>query len=194
MIKTAKKLTNYFTKAELMLWCASIAFIIVSFLIFDRNEYMTLAASLIGATSLLLNAKGNPLGQLLTITFSLLYGVISFTFAYYGEMIIYLGMTAPMAVFSLVTWLRHPYRGKRSEVAVNHISKKEVIFMFALAAAVTVVFYFVLDAFDTANILPSTVSVTTSFLAVYLTARRSEYFPLAYAANDIVLSSGRSPH
>ena len=59
--------------------------------------------------------------------------------------------------------------------------------MLFLAPAVTAVFYFILDAFDTANIVPSTISVTTSFLAVYLTARRSEYFPLAYAANDIVL-------
>ena len=29
--------------------------------------------------------------------------------------------------------------------------------------------------------------MTTSFLAVYLTFRRSPYFALAYAANDIVL-------
>ena len=35
--------------------------------------------------------------------------------------------------------------------------------------------------------MPSTISVTTSFLAVYLTFRRSPYFALAYAANDIVL-------
>jgi len=41
--------------------------------------------------------------------------------------------------------------------------------------------------FHTANMLPSTLSVTTSFLAVYLTFRRSPYFALAYAANDMVL-------
>jgi nicotinamide riboside transporter PnuC len=29
--------------------------------------------------------------------------------------------------------------------------------------------------------------VTTSFIAVYLTFRRSPYFALAYAANDVVL-------
>ena len=55
------------------------------------------------------------------------------------------------------------------------------------AAAVTAVFYFVLAYCHTANLLPSTVSVTTSFLAVYLTFRRSPYFALAYAANDLVL-------
>ena len=48
-------------------------------------------------------------------------------------------------------------------------------------------FYFVLGYFDTANMLPSTVSIATSFLAVYLTFRRSPYFALAYAANDVVL-------
>ena len=37
------------------------------------------------------------------------------------------------------------------------------------------------------NLIPSTISVTTSFVAVYLTFRRSPYFALAYASNDIVL-------
>ena len=44
------------------------------------------------------------------IVFSLLYGVVSFTFAYYGEMITYLGMTAPMALFALISWMRNPYK------------------------------------------------------------------------------------
>lgn len=48
-------------------------------------------------------------------------------------------------------------------------------------------FYFILSALDTANVIPSTISVTTSFLAVYLSFRRSPFFALAYAANDIVL-------
>ena len=50
----------------------------------------------------------------------------------------------------------------------------------------TLGFYFILDHFHTANMIPSTF-VTTSFFAVYLTFRRSPYFALAYAANDVVL-------
>lgn len=38
---------------------------------------------------LIFNAKGNPFGQLLMIIFSLIYGVISYSFSYYGEMITY---------------------------------------------------------------------------------------------------------
>ena len=148
---------------------------------------MTLAASLIGVTSLIFNAKGNPFGQLLMIVFSILYGIISYSFAYYGEMITYLGMTAPMALFALISWLKNPYKGNKAEVTVNSIKPKEICFMLILTAAVTVIFYFILEHFETANIIPSTLSVTTSFIAVYLTFRRSPYFALAYAANDIVL-------
>jgi len=181
------KLTHYFSKTELTLWSRSILLILLSFLIFDRTNYMTLAASLLGVTSIIINAKGNPIGQLLMVIFSLLYGIISYSFAYYGEMITYLGMTMPMAVFALISWLRHPYNGNRAEVQVNHISKKEVIFMSLLTLFVTLIFYFILATLNTTNLVPSTLSVTTSFLAVYLTFRRSPYFSLAYAANDIIL-------
>ena len=92
-----------------------------------------------------------------------------------------------MALFALVAWLRHPYNGNKAEVQVNRLTGKETVFMAALTAVVTVVFYFLLAAFHTANLLLSTISVTTSFLAVYLTFRRSAYFAIAYAANDIVL-------
>ena len=182
-----KKLFGYFNAREIGLWCGSVAFVLAAFVAFDRTHYLTLAASLIGVTSLIFNAKGNPFGQLLMIVFSLIYGVISLGFAYYGEMMTYLGMTMPMAVFSLLAWLRHPYKGRRNEVEVGRIGKREHIFMWLLTAAVTFAFYFILRYFHTANLFASTLSVTTSFLAVYLTFRRSPYFALAYAANDIVL-------
>lgn len=183
-----KKLVSYFSKLELALWILSVLFITLSFWIFDRESYLTLSASLIGVTSILFNAKGNPIGQALMIAFSLLYGVISYTFSYYGEMLTYLGMTMPMAIFSLISWLRNPYKGNRAEVKVNTIGKAEQVRMWLLTVIVTAVFYFILDAFNTANLIPSTISVTTSFLAVYLTFRRSAAFALAYAANDVVLT------
>lgn len=178
---------RYFTTGELLLWGMSVLAIVLSFLFFDRENTVTLVASLIGVTSLIFNAKGNPLGPLLIIIFSVLYGMISYTFDYYGEMITYLGMSAPMAAFALVSWLRNPYKGNKSQVSVGEVGKKETVFMLALSAVVTFIFYYILDALNTANMIPSTISVTTSFLAVYLTFRRSEYYALAYAANDVVL-------
>ena len=182
-----KKALNYFSKFEIMLWISSISLITVSFLLFDRSSYLTLVASLIGATSLIFCAKGNPIGQMLMIIFGSLYTYISYTFSYYGEMITYLGMSVPMSVFSLISWLKNPFNGNKAEVRVNTIRKKEILFMLMLAFVVTVIFYFILKYFNTANLIPSTFSISTSFTAVYLTARRSPYFALVYALNDIVL-------
>lgn len=178
---------KYFSKLEIVLWSSSVLLIVISFCMFDRENYLTLLASLVGVTSLILSAKGNPLGQLLMVLFSLLYGIISFSFKYYGEMITYLGMTMPMSVIALVSWLKNPYKENKAEVKVKSISKKEIVFMCIGAVVITVLFYFVLEYFGTANIVPSTISVTTSFVAVYLTFIRSPWFALAYASNDVVL-------
>lgn len=181
-----KKL-RYFSKAELALWLSSLSLIIISFILFDRESYLALTASLIGASSLIFCAKGNPFGEFLMIIFSIIYGIISWGFTYYGEVITYLGMTAPMSLFALISWLKNPYGEKKSEVEVNRIKLSETVFMLVLTLAVSFGFYFILKAFKTANLFMSTVSVATSFSAAYLTFRRSPYFALAYALNDLIL-------
>ncbi|MCR4673678.1 MAG: nicotinamide riboside transporter PnuC, partial [Lachnospiraceae bacterium] len=70
-IKAVKK---YFSLFEIGLWVVSVTLITLSFLIFDGENYLTLFASLIGVTAILLNAKGNPIGQFLMILFSFVYG------------------------------------------------------------------------------------------------------------------------
>lgn len=182
-----KKSLSYFTKGELTLWGGSAALVLGAFFWFDRENPLILAASLLGITSLLFSAKGNPFGQVLMVVFSLLYGYISWGFVYYGEMLTYVGMTAPMSLYALVSWLKNPYGSRRSQVKIRRLACWEVLVMALLTLLVTMVFYFILAWFSTRNLLPSTLSVATSFLAVYLTARRSPYFALCYAANDLVL-------
>lgn len=199
-MKPVHPFIHYFTRGERLLWGISVLLILVSFFLFDRSSYLTLSASLIGVTSLIFIAKGNPVGQALMILFSLLYGIISFSFAYYGEMLTYLGMTMPMAIAALVSWLRHPYAGNRTEVEVARLNRKEWFLMWILTVPVTAGFYFILKILHTSNLLPSTLSVTTSFIAVYLTFRRSPYYAIGYAANDLILillwgmASFQDPH
>ena len=182
-----KKFFKYFTWQEWVIWSISVLVIIVSFYIFDRVGYLSLIASLIGISGVMLCGKGNPMGQVLIIVFATLYGIISYSSKLYGEMITYVGMSAPMALLSLISWLKNPYKGNKAEVKVNTLSKKELPLASCLTLAVTIAFYFILRAFGTAQLLVSTVSVATSFAAVYLTFRRSPYYALAYAFNDIVL-------
>lgn len=64
-----KKLNNYFTTFEKILWIGSIVLITGSAVMFGKDGILSVIASLIGATSLLLNAKGNPIGQALGVDF-----------------------------------------------------------------------------------------------------------------------------
>jgi len=178
---------EYFTKYEKLLWASSVLLILCSFFMFDRENYLTLTASLVGATALIYCAKGNPVGQMLMIVFCMIYGWISYTFRYHGEVLTYMCMTFPMSVIGLVSWLKNPFRGNHKEVAVNSITKVDITLMTVLTIAVTIIFYFVLKYLGTANLLVSTFSVTTSFVAVFLSYKRSPYFALGYAFNDIVL-------
>lgn len=176
-----------FTKKEWALWIASLLIVIVSNLVTADFDLLTLAAALIGVTSLIFAAKGNVWAQILMIVFSILYGIISYRFRYWGEMITYLGMTLPMAVWSTITWLRHPSEGNDAEVEIRILHRTQALWITVSCVVVTFVFYLILKALDTPNIVFSTISVVTSFLAAALTMLRSSYYALGYAANDIVL-------
>lgn len=175
-----------FTKWELLIWFGSAAAVTASFLLSPGNDYLTLTAALIGVTALIFVAKGMVLGQILTVVFSVFYGIVSYWLGYYGEMITYLCMTSPIAVLSVISWVRHPYQ-ESSEVEVNRVSKRQVLVMAVLTVMVTAIFYVILGAMGNVNLIVSTVSVTTSFLASFLTFLRSPYYGIGYGANDIVL-------
>ena len=172
---------------EWWLWSISMLIVTVSNLVGGSFDVLPLAATWVGITSLIFAAKGNVWAQFLMVAFSILYGIISFRFRYWGEMITYLGMTLPMAVWSAVTWLRNPSAGSKSEVAIRKLEKKHFLFLLVLSIVVTGAFYFILRWLETPNIVFSTLSVTTSFLAASLTMLRSSYYALGYAANDLVL-------
>lgn len=171
---------------EKSLWLISLVVVTASFLLSPQKDYLTLISSIIGVTALIFVAKGRVFGEILCVVFAVFYGIVSFYFKYYGEVITYLCMTTPMSVASTIEWIKNPY-GKTKEVAVKKITKKDIIIMLVLTAVVTIIFYFILKALKNESLVVSTISITTSFLAVYLTYLRSSYYALAYAANDIVL-------
>lgn len=180
------KISFKLEKHEIIIWLFSVAAVVASFFLNTERDVMNLVSSLVGVTALIYVAKGFVVGQVLCIIFAVLYGIVSYRFSYYGEMITYLCMSAPTAFFSLIEWIRHPYE-KSAEVEVATPSKKKIAVMCVVTTAVTVAFWFILRALGNANLLVSTFSVATSFLASYLTVLRSPYYALAYAANDVVL-------
>ena len=173
------------TKGELLLLVASLLIIIISFFIFQNTNYLNLITSLIGVTSLIFLAKGDYLGQVLMIIFSLIYGYISIVFKYYGEAITYIGMTLPISLLSLYIWLKNPF--SKHEVKVEDVKIKKIIILLLVSIVVSFIFYIILKELNTKNLIISTLSITTSFIAASLQALRSRYYALAYSLNDLVL-------
>ena len=149
-----------FRPAELCLWLFSLVAVTVAFLLSAERDGITFAATLIGVTALIFVAKGDPIGQVLTVVFAVLYSI---------------------------AWYRHPYEEGNREVKVAKLTGRGFLLLSLLAALVTAAFYFILRALGTANLEVSTLSVTTSFFAASLTFLRSPFYGLAYGANDLVL-------
>lgn len=182
-------MTNPYTQLspfERILLGISTIIILGSFFTSPTINYLTIIASLIGVNALIFVAKGFAVGQILTIIFALFYGAISYFSSYYGEMITYLFMTSPIALIALISWVKNPYKASR-EVKIHKMTQREVGLMLVIAIVTTIIFFFILKALGTAQLFISTLSITTSFLASYLTYKRSPFYAVAYMANDLVL-------
>jgi len=182
-----KKLMNVsFDKVEITLWIISSIMLVGSFL-FSQSSVLLLIVTWIGVTALLYLAKGEPLGQILTIIFSMSYAIISFELKYYSETITYAFMTLPSAVLALISWLKHPYEKEKATVKIGAVQMKQFIFIVILTLLVTMIFHILLRLHNTPYIYIATLSITTSFLAAMFMIFRSRYYALFYAANDVVL-------
>lgn len=181
IIESIKNLSKF----EWLLWAGSVILVTASFFVGTEQDILSLVASLIGVTALIFVSKGDVLGQIITVVFAVFYGIISFKQKYYGEMITYLGMTAPIAIISVISWIKNPY--SKHQVRVSKMTKTKWLILLIITSIVTVAFYFILKALGNASLVVSTLSIFTSFLAASLTTLRSEYYAIAYSANDIVL-------
>ena len=170
LLKDLKSLNKF----EIILLVVSNIVIFSTHFFLPNANVVSTFASMIGVTSLVFIAKGVVLGQILCIIFSIFYGLISLANGYYGEMLTYVCMTLPMNVFSLISWIRHPFKDT-NEVEVSSLSIKKILLIFILSIGVTIIFYFVLKALNTASLIVSTISITTSFIAVSLTFFRSPF-------------------
>ncbi len=180
-----KKIIKYFTPFEWALFLTSLAVQIIVALTNKENDILNTICSLVGASGLIFLSKGNVIGQFITVVYSILYSIVAYRFSYYGEMITYLYMTLPIALLSIVTWLRHPQN--KNEVKIAKLTTKKIVLISIACATVTVIFYFILKAFNTPNLIFSTLSIATTFYGAALMALRSRYYAVAYVLHDIVI-------
>jgi nicotinamide mononucleotide transporter PnuC len=156
------------------------------FLQTGEKNILALATSLCGAVGILFVAKGMVAGQYIFSVYAVLYAVLSYQNAYYGECILSVITILPAALFAIVTWTKNP-SSERGKVKINKIPRREYLFLLVGIAVVTAGVYFLLRALNTAQLIVSTISFVTSFGAAYLLIRRSQYYAVFYILNDVIL-------
>lgn len=172
-------------KFEKILLFTSIILVLLVGIIF-KSEVLTTICSIVGIITALLLAKGKNLGQILGLLIVALYSIVSFKNKYYGEVIIYLCIMLPMYIIGIISWLKHQNKETNS-VEVNSIKVKEWIIVSIASIITFIAIYFLLKAFNTSQLLISSLSVIDSLFAIYLGIRRSKYSFYFYIVNDLVL-------
>lgn len=181
-----KKAFSSLGRTDIIVWCISVLLIVISYFLSPDGGLMNSITSLLGVTAIIFVARGQVLGQVLLASFAVLYGIVSYFQSYYGETAICIFLSLPLAAFAIVTWYKNPYEDS-GEVSIRRLKGRDMLLLLPLTAIVTVLMYFLLSYIGTANIVWSSFSIATSFLAAGLTVLRSPYFALGYVFNDIVL-------
>lgn len=183
-----EKLKGFFKQIkwwEYVFMSVFIVAIIVSGIVF-KSAALTIFCSLFGIVGVFFIAKGMVVGQMISIVYAVLYATMSYFNHLYGEMIVTLAVTLPIYVATIVTWLRNSSK-KDKVVKVNKsLSVLEWVLIFVVAAGLGVGVYYMLRAFNTANLLISTFSVMAGAMAGYLALRRCEYNFIFYILSNIV--------
>ena len=151
-----------------------------------HSDALTIITSIVGICCALLLAKGFVLGQFFGVSIVVLYSIVSFRNAFYGEMIIYIVIMLPMYIWGIIEWIKHK-NNRTGSVEVNTIKWKEWLIISLCAVAIFVGFYFLLKTLNTSELIISTLSVVDNVFAVYLLARRSRYGFVSYIMNDLIL-------
>lgn len=180
-----KKLFKDWTLFEIILLIISFILIIVSGVI-CRSEVLTICASVSGVLCALLQAKGKVISQFVGLIEAVLYSIVSFKNQFYGEVIIYVTIMAPLYIMGIISWIRNKNE-ETNTVNKNTILLKEWIILTIVNIIVFIGLYYILKYFNTSQLFVSTLSMTTSLTATYLIARRSKYSFVFYILNDVIL-------
>lgn len=160
--------------------------VLITLSIVYKSSALVIANSIVGVIAVFFISKGMVIGNILGIVSGLIYIVISFLNAYYGEIIVSACITLPSYIFSIYTWLKNRNKGDEVVKVNKGIKLKEWLLILLGAVVIGISFYFILRAFNTASLVISTLSVATASVAGYLLARRCEFSFIFFLINNVL--------
>ena len=158
----------------------------VSFSIIFGSSVIECITAVLSIVVAVLFTKGFYWGYILAIINLCFYSIVEYGAGFYGELFINWGLYFPMYVFGLFEWLKHQDKEKSTIIIRKKMSKKEYIILIASQVVCCVPYYFILASLNATNPIVGALSIAASFVAAYLSARRSLYCFVGYIVNDLV--------
>ena len=175
------------TLFEILFLSICLAVVVGCFVFSSDRNYFSLTTSLIGVVAVLTVSKGLVWAPYVNVVFNTCYAILAFTQGFYGEFIISVVLMNAIYIMSIVSWVRNKGKQNDKVVQINKISKMEYTVLVIATLVVTVLFYFILKALNTRELVVGTLSLVGSGVAAYLMFRRCSNYALGYIFNDIVL-------
>ena len=133
-----KKIFKNWKWWEIVFLAVSIVALTVSFVVGADKNWLSFVTSILGIISALLLAKGFVIAPFIIVVQGILYSILSYKQAYYGEMIIYLAIMIPISILSIVSWLKNRKKENDALVAVNKVKKKEFLYLYISTIIITI--------------------------------------------------------
>ena len=179
-----KEVLKGWTILEIALLFAGVVLSVIISVVFHCG-WIAFLCSIFSVTTVIMQAKGLPIGNLFGIVLVALYAYISYESKLYGESILYVIAMLPLFIYSFINWFKN--RRNDNTVIAYNISGFEWAVVSCFQPIAFVGIYFFLDVLKTELLLFSTLSFVSQIYALYLGARRCKYSFLWYLVNDIVL-------
>ncbi len=188
-----QKLTTFFrneikgwTALEL-LWLGLATTVILALSLYWKDSLMGIVSALTGVWCVIFTGKGKTSSFLFGTVNALLYAIIAYRAAYYGEVMLNLLYYLPCNVLGVILWNRHndPIKG---EVIKKRLSLKASLLVYPLTAAAVVGYGFVLKALGGALPFVDSLSTVLSIVAQILCLKRyAEQWILWIVVNAVTI-------
>lgn len=162
-------------------FCVSVLIVGILF----GSTAMIIVDSILGITYIFLNAKGFLIANLFGLTRNILYAIICINNRYYGEVVVCC-VSIVVIIITFITWYKNRANNSINLKIGKAMSWQNYLILFACMAVVPVGIYFMLKAFNTQNLIISTLSVTLNLGANILLAKRLESNFYVFMANNIM--------
>ena len=165
---------------------AVFAVTLVAVSVVERSSAVVICNSLIGIVAVFFVSKGLIVGQILGIVQGIVYCILSAQNRYFGEVIVCACVTIPLYLIAIFTWIKNRQDANVVQVNKRNFRLLEWVITLAVMSVVGVGVYFLLKAFNTANLVLSTFSVVFTMTAGYLLVRRCEYSFVFYMISNMI--------